>query len=85
MALEMNVVSPQGFLAKNAYIYVQSVSLINKTQMDVCVQFLKDKESIVPFKNQNWACAYNLENGNPFAQAYEYLKTLPEFEGAVDC
>lgn len=27
----------------------------------------------------------NLEGGNFIQQAYEHLKTLPEFEGAEDC
>jgi hypothetical protein len=35
------------------------------------------------------SCVYNfvpsLEGANFIAQAYEYLKTLPEFKGATDC
>lgn len=30
-------------------------------------------------------CSYNINGENPFKQAYEYLKTLPEFVDAVDC
>lgn len=29
-------------------------------------------------------CAYDINGANPFEQAYEYLKTLPEFAGAID-
>lgn len=28
---------------------------------------------------------YDLDGGNPIAQAYEHLKTLPEFADAEDC
>jgi len=28
---------------------------------------------------------YDLEGENPIKQAYQHLKTLPEFEGAEDC
>jgi len=28
---------------------------------------------------------FSPEAKNPWAQVYDYLKTLPEFEGAVDC
>lgn len=31
------------------------------------------------------AAPYDLEGDNPFEQAYAYLKTLLEFEGAEDC
>jgi hypothetical protein len=30
-------------------------------------------------------CPYDIEGDNPIKQAYEHLKTLPEFEGAIDC
>ncbi|MFT4190837.1 MAG: hypothetical protein QM617_04840 [Comamonas sp.] len=29
-------------------------------------------------------CAYDIDGPNPFCQAYAYLKTLAEFEGAED-
>jgi len=32
-----------------------------------------------------YSCAYDLNGANPIAQAYAYLKTLPEFAGAMDC
>lgn len=85
MALQINTISPQGFVAKNAYVRVQGVSILNKTQMDVAIQFLKDETATVSFKNQNWSCEYSINGANPIAQAYEYLKTLPEFADAVDC
>jgi hypothetical protein len=30
------------------------------------------------------SCAYNLDGDNPIKQAYQHVKTLPEFAGATD-
>lgn len=32
-----------------------------------------------------YAAPYDIDGPNPFEQAYEYLKTLPEFADATDC
>lgn len=32
-----------------------------------------------------YSAPYDIDGPNPFEQAYAYLKTLPEFEGATDC
>lgn len=37
------------------------------------------------FKTELYTLDHNLDGGNPIKQAYKYLKTLPEFEGATDC
>lgn len=37
------------------------------------------------FHAHGYAAPYDLGGVNPFDQAYEYLKTLPEFEGCIDC
>jgi hypothetical protein len=39
-----------------------------------------------PFFSEDVITApYSLDGVNPIAQAYEHLKTLPEFADAVDC
>lgn len=35
--------------------------------------------------SQSFSCALALDGGNPIAQAYNHLKTLPEFSNAVNC
>ena len=37
------------------------------------------------FEQKAYQCAYTLNGSNAVKQAYEHLKTLPEFVGAVDC
>mgnify|MGYP007101623561 CR=1 FL=1 len=34
--------------------------------------------------NNHHTCDYDLNVDNPIKQAYDHLKTLPEFSGAVD-
>jgi hypothetical protein len=60
----------------------------------------RDTEGTLPFNNQmagsgderitgfkcNYSFEYDLNSAdNIYKQAYAYLKTLPEFNGAVDC
>ena len=35
--------------------------------------------------NRQYEFAPNMDGGNFIAQAYNYIKTLPEFDGATDC
>lgn len=84
MAIKKQVVTPHGFTVADAYHRVEDVTIIGKTKMNFSVKVYKetDKE---PFAASSFACAYDLEGGNPIAQAYTHLKTLPEFSGAIDC
>lgn len=90
MALSKNVTfTPPGFdtpaQINNAYIRVDTVSgsksrvtayvVIGKKESDNCVNAQSLIYSFVP----------NLDGGNFIKQAYEHLKTLPEFTGAIDC
>lgn len=85
MALQKSMVSPQGFEAKTAYIRVEEISIFGKTSIQFSVRFYKDAAQKVSFKDEMKMCDYDIEGANPFAQAYNYLKTLPEFAGAIDC
>lgn len=85
MALEKNVMSPQGFDAIDAYHRVSGVSLIAKNKIIFSVQSFKDKDCSMAFASEQHSCLYALTGNNPIAQAYYHLKTLPEFLGAKDC
>jgi hypothetical protein len=63
-----------------AYIKVVFVSG-NKTQIVANVNF---KNETFEF-NKQYEFAPNMDGGNFIAQAYNYLKTKPEFAGATDC
>jgi hypothetical protein len=66
----------------SAYIKVISVAG-NKTQVTANVNFKSDDKEI----NKSYQIPVTTNQGseNFIAQAYRYLKTLPEFAGAVDC
>jgi hypothetical protein len=83
MALQKNIETAQGLNVNNAYIRVEDISL-NKDLMHINIKTYVSVEK--PYLSTGvFSCAYSLEGQNPFKQAYEYLKTLPEFSGATDC
>jgi hypothetical protein len=65
----------------DAYIKVESLSG-NKDYQSAKVLF-KDKEKIIFTKSYGFKPS--LDGENFIAQAYLFLKTLPEFTGARDC
>jgi hypothetical protein len=85
MALKLDTVSPQGFNAIDAYHRVNGVSLISKNRINFFVQSFINKDALVAFASEQYSCLYDLDSNNPIAQAYNHLKTLPEFSGAKDC
>jgi hypothetical protein len=64
----------------DAYIKVESVRS-DKTQMSASVKIQSDSNSFY----KEYLVPVNLDGKNFIAQAYEHLKTLPEFAGATDC
>jgi hypothetical protein len=85
MALEKTVTTPQGFQANGAYHRVQHIGFQGKTGLNFSLVSYKNKESQVDFQIQPMAFEYDLEGANPYVQAYQYVKTLPEFAEAIDC
>lgn len=85
MALKKTVISPQGFVAKDAYHKIDSVVLRNKVNAEVVVSAKKDAASGVAFSSKVYECQYDLSGSNLLSQAYEQLKKLPEFSDAEDC
>lgn len=72
------------FLANNMYIKIERISG-TKDEQELTVTFKKHRESeVIISKKYNFAPSLEDDAGNLFKQGYEYLKTLPEFTGAVD-
>jgi hypothetical protein len=74
----------KGIEIKNAYIRVWKFEG-SKSEIFIGVGFYKDSESEIFDSKTFNITSYNLDGSNPIAQAYEHLKTLPEFAGAEDC
>jgi hypothetical protein len=85
MALSKTVHTPQGFEATNAYHKIENVCLVEKTNMQFALKAYKNNKENVAFLDVPYKCEYSLTGENPIKQAYEYLKTLPDFAGATDC
>lgn len=84
MAIKIDTVTPHGFKADAAYCRVEDVT-VNKTQGYCVLRFYKDAGTQVSFKEQGIAFIYDMEGENPIKQAYEHIKKMPEFLGAMDC
>jgi hypothetical protein len=85
MALKKNTKTIQGFDAVDAYHRVETLRIEGKTKLFFQLNSYKDKAEKVSFDTRGFNCAYDLNGLNPIAQAYTYLKTLPEFAESVDC
>ena len=84
MALNKTTTSSQGFEAVNAYHRVEGLCLVTNQMISFRVRTYKDV-AFPAFADNGYSCAYNITGENPIKQAYEYLKTLPEFSHATDC
>jgi len=84
MAIKKTVTTVHGLQVIDAYHRVEGVQIRGKSEILFTVRSYADvnKQS---FHDQNFSCAYSLTGENPIKQAYEHLKTLPEFAGATDC
>lgn len=84
MALKITVTTQQGITVNNAYHRVESVHLVEKTEIGFQLRSYALPD-FPHFSDVEYSCAYDIGGQNPIAQAYAHLKTLPEFAGAVDC
>jgi hypothetical protein len=69
---------------EDAYIRVNSVNF-NKEISEATVVFLKSELDVSALQIRKYTFIAELDGHNPIKQAYEYLKTLPEFANATDC
>jgi len=84
MALNKTTTSSQGFEAVNAYHRVEGLCLVTNEMISFRVRTYKDV-AFSAFADNGYSCTYDITGENPIKQAYEYLKTLPEFANATDC
>jgi hypothetical protein len=87
MALQKTITVNDGLgqdvAISNAYIRVDSISG-GKDNLSILVNLYKDK-TLAPIKTNRFLFQPAMDGGNFIAQAYNHLKTLPEFAGATDC
>jgi hypothetical protein len=84
MALQKNLSTIYGIDLNNAYCRVDNIVINAKTNMSFLLKVYADKTA-KEIQSDVFRCAYEIDGANPLAQAYNHLKTLPEFAGAFDC
>ena len=88
MALRMDFVETRNGLSgelrlSNAYWRIDQV-VFSKAEA-VCVVSVYDREIRTRVGGKNYVFKPQIGDRNALADAYDHLKTLPEFAGAVDC
>ena len=83
MAIIKNIELENGIKVDGAYLRVEFPSA---TKDKLTFNLRKYVEIGKPFFHEEVIiCSYDLNEGNPFMQAYKYLKTLESFKDAEDC
>ncbi|MNE02451.1 hypothetical protein D3C80_949270 [compost metagenome] len=75
----------KGVLVEDGYIRVMTPAIHpGNISFEFAVHYMATPED-ESLKADVYNAPYTLLGGNPIEQAYEYLKTLPEFSDAIDC
>lgn len=81
MALSVNT-THDGIDVQGAYVKIEHVN-VTKDSVTATVAWRANASS-APLRHKAFSFAYDLAGENPIKQAYNGLKTLPEFAGAAD-
>jgi hypothetical protein len=84
MALKKTTTTPHGFESVDAYITCEGIRLIGKDQIKFQVRTRKEP-GLPFFDDTEHTAPYSMDSENPFKQAYDHIKSLPEFLDAQDC
>lgn len=91
MAISKTITLDSGISVKNAYARVESRSGGNKAGLTFFIgyyinqQACEEGKALVKQEYFTFESSVTDDAPNDIKQCYEYLKTLPEFENAVDC
>lgn len=85
MAISRTIATDWGITVPESYCRVEAVLLPSKNSIEFHLRSYTAESGVPFFKEQVLSCEYALNGDNPIKQAYEHLKTLPEFAGATDC
>jgi hypothetical protein len=73
-----------GDVQVTSYIRVSNITG-NKNEIVASVIFHKDDTNGEAFKAGNYKFTPDMSGGNFIKQAYDHIKSLPEFADAIDC
>ena len=84
MALKVDI-DFKGIHVSKSYVTVDSPSIgLGKEFLRFVASYRSGEGSLI-FDQRTYEAPYDIDGSNPFEQSYDYLKTLPEFSGAIDC
>lgn len=89
MALKILVTADSGLTVENSYARIEWFNG-SKEAMGFSLNYyvsqeaLQEGKSMITQKMFSFRPLVNIDSDNFIKQGYEYLKTLPEFEGATD-
>jgi hypothetical protein len=84
MALQKDITTSNGLTASNAYLRVENLTLMSKNIIRFSLKSYVSSDVSEPIKTEVFACDYDIAGENPIKQAYDHLKTIDQFDGAVD-
>lgn len=84
MALQLSKTTNSGINVADAYCRVVNPRIIGKTHINFNAAFYIDALMQTPFHEDVHLCDYDINGSNPHTQAYDYLKSLPDYSSAVD-
>lgn len=84
MAIKKTVDSKFGIEIKDAYHRVECIVFVEKTKIKFQLLSFGDVKFSC-FNEETYYCEYDLNGGNPYQQAYLFLKSTDKFKNAIDC
>jgi len=86
MALNLSITHPVKLVGDvNLTAYVKVIGVTgNKSLVQCDIKYLKDDADGETIKSGSFEFTPSMDGGNFIKQAYEHLKTLPEFASATD-
>lgn len=85
MALRQTTTLRSGLELQNAIHRVREVKLQGSNFITFKLKCFASVDDGKALQQNEYGCPYNINKTNPIAQAYDYVRTLPEFENAIDC
>ena len=86
MALKKSFEIDKGLIANDGYVRIEFVTIARRKQACITVSIYASADNGQnPVQSRCYAFDYILNADNVIANAYNHLKTLPEFKNAIDC
>ena len=84
MAIKKTKQLNNGVSVTDAYIRVEKLSIVDKTECSFALAHYADDSQDEPFFSLSLTAPYDIDGDNPFAQAYSFVKSLNIYSGSVD-